>query len=66
MSALTPYPSGWLKTLTDGAGKVVTYDYNPLGQIGAITTPEGGIYTYAYNPVARLAQVPQLVARNAV
>jgi YD repeat-containing protein len=56
-SGLTRYPTGWLKTLTDGAGKVVTCDYNPLGQIGAITTPEGGIYAYSYDPMERLAGV---------
>lgn len=56
-SGATYYPSGWLKTFTNGAGKTVTYEYNGVGNVTAMTTPGGQGFTYGYTvrnpPMAR-------------
>jgi RHS repeat-associated protein len=56
-SSLVYYPSTWLKSLTDGAGKAVTYDYNGVGNVGTMWTPDGLGFAYGYNAINELASV---------
>ena len=48
-SSAAYYPSGWLKTLTNGVGKTVTYQYNGVGLVSRLTTPGSLNFDYGYN-----------------
>jgi len=51
------YPSQWVKSLTNGAGKTVTYQYNGVGNVTTLTTPDNVDLTYTYNARNQLASV---------
>jgi len=51
------YPSQWAKTVTNGAGKTVTYQYNGVGGVATLTTPGGLNFTYGYNARNQIASV---------
>jgi len=58
-----PYPSTWVKTVTNGANKTVTYQYNGVGDVSTMTTPGSLDFSYSYN--AR-NQVSSITAPNSV
>ena len=54
----TYYPSGWLKTLTNGAAKTVTYEYNHVGAVSKLLAPDTSKwFAYSYTNRNQLGSV---------
>jgi RHS repeat-associated protein len=59
-STATYYPSGWLKTFTNGASSLnkTTFEYNHVGLLSKLTAPVTSKYfTYDYNELNQLRTV---------
>ncbi len=56
-SSMVYYPSTWLKSQTNGAGRTVTLEYNGVGEVASVTAPGVGATTYAYNALNQVTSV---------
>jgi RHS repeat-associated protein len=57
-SSLVYYPSAWLKTFTNGAGKTLTYEYNGVGAVSKLTAPDTSKwFSYGYTNRNQLGSV---------
>ncbi len=56
-TSITYYPSTWVKAVTNGANKTVTYQYNGVGKVTKLTTPGNLNFTYSYNARNQLSSI---------
>ncbi len=53
-TSLVYYPSTWVKSITNGAGEVVTYEYDGVGDVSRIKTPDNLYFQYTYNALNQI------------
>jgi RHS repeat-associated protein len=56
-TSLAYNPEGYLDTLRDPLGRVVTFTYNPAGRVIAQSVPDGRATSYSYDPNGNLTAV---------
>ncbi len=52
-TAISYYPSGWVKQVTNGYGRTVTYDYNDVGDAAKVWSQLSPERSYAYTYTSR-------------
>jgi YD repeat-containing protein len=53
------WQGGRITSVSDGAGRTVTYAYSPAGDLTKVTLPGGGVHTYAYDAEHRVVALSQ-------